>query len=82
MIQDETQMVPRTMRIQVPMIQDETESRIRSPRRCRSGSVLTSRAGRTKPKCRQKCRQRTEILEEQSRKAAEKVMPDVREARV
>ena len=63
MIQDETQMVPRSMRRQVPMIQDETERRIRRPRRCRSVSVLTSRAGRTKPKC----RQRTEFHEEQSR---------------
>ena len=58
-------MVPRSMRRQVPMIQEETERRIRSPRRCRSVSVLTS-----------------EIHEEQSRRAAEKVMPVVREARV
>ena len=76
---DEVAKVPRSMRRQVSMTQDETErGRIRSPRRCRSVSVLTSRAGRTKPKCKQKCRQRTEIHEEQSRKAAEKVMPDVR----
>ena len=82
MIKDETQMVTRSMRRQVPTIRDETERRTRSPGRCRSVSVLTSRAGRTQPKCRQKCRQRTETHEEQSRKAAEEVMPDVQEARV
>ena len=52
--------------------------RIRSPRRCRSVSVLPSRAGLRKPKCRQKCRQSSEIHDEQSCKATERV--NVREA--
>ena len=71
--------------MKVPQVQDIDEV-AKVPRSMRrqvpTVSVLTLRAGRTKPKYRQKCRQRTEIHDEQSRKAAEKVMPDVRKARV
>ena len=60
---DEVAKVPSSMRRQVPMIQDETQ-KDQKPKE--EVSVLTSRAGRTKPKCRQKCRQRPEIHDEQS----------------
>ena len=65
---DEVAKVPRIMRRQVPMIQDETQK--------------DQKPEEMQISLRTKCRQRPEIHGEQSGTTAEKVMPDVRDARV
>ena len=65
---DEVAKVPRSMRRQVPMIQDETQK--------------DQKPEEMQISLRTKCRQRPEIHGEQSGTTAEKVMPDVRDARV